>query len=66
MSGDKQRVLKDEAEARKDWRGDEAEAPKPEAEGHTLPASEDRDERMGGGGSGRAQVGPPGTVSPPD
>ena len=67
MSGDEQRVLKDEAKARKEWRGDEAEAPRPESRGHTLPASEDEDERMGGGaGAGEAPVGPPGTVPPPD
>ena len=67
MSGDEQRVLKDEAEARKEWRGDEARAPKPESRGHTLPASEDEDEKMGGGAdSGEAPVGPPGAVPPPD
>lgn len=58
--------LKDEAAARKDWRGGDGEAPKPETRGHTLPASEDEDETMGDGGAGDAQVGPPGTQSPPD
>ena len=70
MAGDtgEQPWLKDEAKARKDWRGEEErEIPKPEADGHTLPASEDQDERFGGGSStGQEQVGPPGTQSPPD
>jgi hypothetical protein len=56
--------LKNEAAARKEWRGEEP-APKPEAPGHTLPASEDEDERMGGGSSD-ASTAPPGTISPPD
>ena len=68
MSGEEQPWLKDEAAARKDWRGEESDAPKPESRGHSLPASEDEDEKMGGGGasSGEAPVGPPGTVPPPD
>ena len=67
MSGEEQPWLKDEAAARKEWRGDESEAPKPETRGHSLPASEDEDEKMGGGGSsGEAPVGPPGTIRPPD
>ena len=56
--------LKAEAAARKDWRGSEPE-PKPEAPGHTLPASEDQDERAGGG-VGDARPGSPGTIRPPD
>jgi hypothetical protein len=57
--------LKDEAAARKKWRGDD-EQPKPEAAGHTRPASEDEDERMGSGSGGDAPTGPPGTIRPPD
>ena len=68
MAGDngEQPWLKDEAAAREEWRGKEREAPKPETGGHTLPASEDRDETPGGGDSGEAKVGPPGTAPPPD
>ena len=67
MSGEEQPWLKDEAAARKEWRGGESQAPKPEGSGHSLPASEDEDEKMGGAaGSGEAPVGPPGTISPPD
>ncbi len=65
MNDDDDQPLKDEAAAREKWRGTE-EAPKPEAPGHTLPASEDEDERMGSGGGGDAQAGPPGTIRPPD
>ncbi|MFN3388855.1 MAG: hypothetical protein ACK40O_07960 [Allosphingosinicella sp.] len=68
MAGDtgEQPWLRDEAKARKDWRGEEGEAPKPETSGHSLPASEDRDETMAAGDSGQSKVGPPGTVPPPD
>jgi hypothetical protein len=65
MEDEPDQPLKDEAAARKDWRGEEP-APKPEAPGHTLPASDDEDERMGGGGGGDAPTGPPGTIRPPD
>lgn len=65
MNEDKDQPLKDEAAARKDWRGDE-EDEAPRAPGHSLPASEDQDERMGSGGGGDAPSGPPGTIRPPD
>jgi hypothetical protein len=65
MEDDPDQPLKDEAAARKEWRGEEPPA-RPEAPGHTLPASEDEDERSGGGGSGEAPTGPPGTIRPPD
>ena len=65
MQDDPDEPLKDEAAARKNWRGEEP-APRPEAPGHTLPASEDEDERMGGGAGGEAPTGPPGTIRPPD
>ena len=65
MSGEgEEEPLKAEAAAREGWRGSEP-APKPEAPGHTLPASEDQDERVEGGG-GDAPSGPPGTIRPPD
>ncbi len=65
--GEDQPWLKDEAAARKDWRGEDGDEPRPETRGHTLPASEDEDERAGGGGgSGDAPSGPPGTIRPPD
>ncbi|HZG08032.1 MAG TPA: hypothetical protein VEZ70_03530 [Allosphingosinicella sp.] len=57
--------LKDEAAAREKWRGSEPPA-RPEGSGNSLPASEDEDERMGGGSDGSAPVGPPGTIRPPD
>ena len=65
MEDDVDQPLKDEAAARAEWRGEEP-APKPEGSGHTLPASEDEDERMGSGGRGEAPTGPPGTIRPPD
>jgi hypothetical protein len=65
MDDDHDQPLKDEAAARSEWRGEELR-PKPEAPGHTLPASEDDDERMGSGGGGDAPTGPPGTIRPPD
>ena len=65
MEEDLDQPLKDEAAARKEWRGEEP-PPKPEGSGHTLPASEDEDERMGSGGEGDAPTGPPGTIRPPD
>ena len=57
--------LKDEAAARKEWRGEDDGAV-PKAPGHSLPASEDADERMGGKAGGDAPSGPPGTIRPPD
>jgi len=66
MQDDPDQPLKDEAAARKDWRGDE-DGEKPQAPGHTLPASEDEDERMGGGsGGGGAPGASSGTILPPD
>jgi hypothetical protein len=65
MEDEPDQPLKDEAAARKEWRGEEP-APKPVAPGHTLPASDDEDERMGGGGGGDAPTGAPGTIRPPD
>ena len=64
--GEEDEPLKAEAAARKDWRGEE-DGEKPQASGHTLPASEDQDERAGSGaGGGDAPTGPPGTIRPPD
>jgi hypothetical protein len=65
MEEDPDQPLKDEAAARGEWRGD-GPPPKPEGSGHTLPASEDEDERMGSGGEVDAPTGPPGTIPPPD
>ncbi|HEX9955449.1 MAG TPA: hypothetical protein VGB48_09595 [Allosphingosinicella sp.] len=63
---DENEPLKDEAAAREKWRGAE-DGEKPQAPGHSLPASEDEDERLGGAsGSGEAPLGSPGTISPPD
>ncbi len=64
MDEDEDQPLKDEAAAREEWRGEEPR-PKPQSPGHTLPASDDEDERMGTGG-GDAPTGPPGTIRPPD
>lgn len=61
MDANRDEPLKDEAAKRGEWRGDERERPRPEAPGHSLPASEDEDERLGGG------PGAPGpTITPPD
>lgn len=54
--------LKDESRARPDWRGEEA-PPRPEAPGHSLPASEDQDERAPEGGAGGPAAG---AFAPPD
>lgn len=64
MQDDSDQPLKDEAAAREKWRGTD-EAPVPDAPGHTLPASEDKDEQLGSGG-GDAPGEPPGTIRPPD
>jgi hypothetical protein len=64
MQDEADQPLKDEAAARGKWRGEEP-APKPEAPGHTLPASEDEDERMGSG-SADSSTSPLGTIRPPD
>jgi hypothetical protein len=53
--------LQAEALARDEWRGGGSVAPE-DAPGHTLPASEDDDERMKGG---RGSAGPS-TMFPPD
>ncbi|HEY0625604.1 MAG TPA: hypothetical protein VGD10_02610 [Allosphingosinicella sp.] len=66
MSNNPERPLADEAAKRREWRGDGADAPKPEAEGHTLPASEDDDERMKGRGGQIGAAPPLSTISPPD
>jgi hypothetical protein len=63
MDNDPQHPLQNEAAARKKWRGED-EGPVPSAPGHTLPASEDQDERMESGGDSGS--GPPGTIRPPD
>lgn len=55
--------LADEAEARPGWRGDESARPD-RSGGHSLPASEDEEERMGDGKNDA--VGHPGTIPPPD
>ena len=58
----KDRPLQDEAEKRKDWRGEESTRPRPDghgSKGHELPASEDEDEREKGSGAGPAAVAPP-------
>ena len=62
-ASDEDQPLKDEAAAREEWRGSEPPA-KPEASGHTLPASEDQDEEAGGGAD--AQANPLSTIRPPD
>ena len=64
MDEDDDQPLQDEAAARREWRGEE-DGERPQAPGHSLPASEDEDERLGGGG-GDAASGPPGTIRPPD
>jgi hypothetical protein len=64
MAEDGKRPLQDEAAAREEWRGSDEPA---RPEGGSLPASEDEDERMGGGAGGdTAPTGPPGTIRPPD
>lgn len=55
--------LADEAEARPGWRGDESVRPNGSG-GHTLPASEDEDERIDDAADDA--VGHPGTIPPPD
>ena len=61
---DRDEPLKEEAAKRSEWRGDEADAARPEPGGGTLPASEDEDERMKGGDGGGSLS--PGAISPPD
>ena len=64
MAGDKQEEpLKDEAQRRDEWRGGETRLRGDEGSG-TLPASEDDDEALGGGG--RDEVAHPPTIAPPD
>lgn len=60
---EEKRPLQDEAAAREEWRGSE-ERPETPAAG-SLPASEDQDERLGGGGEGGAPADPR-TPMPPD
>ncbi len=48
-----------------EWRSED-DTGRPEAPGHTLPASEDQVERFGGGSGGDVASGFPGAVSPPD
>ena len=61
---EEKRPLQDEAAAREEWRGsgDPQETP---AAG-SLPASEDRDERLGGGGGKGGARADPRTPMPPD
>ena len=65
MTKDRERPLKDEAGKRAEWRGED-EPPRPESGGHTLPASEDEDERAEGQGAPAGAVGPLTTAPPPD
>ncbi len=57
------RTLQDEAERRSEWRGDE-DAPQPEANGHTLPASEEGADLIGD--IPEQPLSHPGTIPPPD
>ena len=64
MNHEPDQPLNNESAARTKWRGDE-DAPKPDAPGHTLPASEDRDEEADGN-AGSAGLAGPGAILPPD
>jgi hypothetical protein len=62
---DRDEPLKDEAAKRGDWRGEGGPRPVPHADGYTLPASEDEDER-GADTRGGKSIAHPGTISAPD
>ncbi len=63
---DEPQPLRREAEKRKEWRGDDGNAGRPESGGGTLPASEDDDERMKSGSRGSSGSNPLRTILPPD
>lgn len=65
MDNQKEEPLGAEAAKRREWRGDESEAARPEPRGHSLPASEDEDERMKGGRGDKGASGGLGTILPP-
>jgi hypothetical protein len=56
--------LKDEAARREEWRRGETRLGSSDAAEHTLPASEDDDETLGG--EGGDAVAHPRTIAPPD
>ena len=63
---DEKRPLEDEAAKRAEWRGDKGGTAPPDTGGHSLPASEDEDERLKEGDGYDDDVGPLTIAPPPD
>jgi hypothetical protein len=60
VNEERDRPLRKEAAKRAEWRGTDSGSPTPQAEGHTLPASEDNDEAMkADGGIAQQKISPP-------